>query len=312
MILDWTEITVSVPVSFADLAGAVAMMTVSHGIYIEDYSRLEQEALEIAHINLIDEELLKKDRETAVVHIYIPTEDNPDEALSFLSERLTAARIPFAVGRGTLSDEDWADGWKKYFKPTEVGRRLLICPAWETPPPDNTRAVLLIEPGAAFGSGTHETTRLCLEALDGAIKGGERVLDIGCGSGILSIGALLLGAKEALGVDIDAMAVKTAKQNGELNGFFAPRFSAVCGNLADSVTGQYEVIVANIVADVIMSFACDARKLLKDSGVFITSGIIDTRADEVLAALINVGFTALSRHEERGWICFVLKKEEQV
>ncbi len=309
--MDWTEIKISVPIFYADTAGAIALMTVSYGIYVEDYSHLEAETLEIAHIDLIDEELLKKDRDTAVIHIYIPREENPDEAVSFLSERLTAEGIPFTAERGTLSDEDWALGWKKYFKPMEIGTRLLVCPAWEVPQKDNARAVLFIEPGAAFGSGTHETTRLCLTALDRMIQGKESVLDIGCGSGILSIGALLLGASEALGIDIDETAVKTARQNGELNGFFAPRFSAVCGNLADCVTKRYDVISANIVADVIISFAADAYRLLTDEGTFITSGIIDTRAEEVVSVLKGVGFTLFEQSEERGWVCLIMRKAKK-
>lgn len=306
--MDWTEIKISVPVSRLEDAGGIAHMTVPYGVYIEDYSFLEEETFEIAHTDLIDEKLLQKDRENAVIHVYFSSQDNPDEAAAFIRERLTASGIPYSVETAVCGDEDWVNNWKKHYKPVFIGERLVICPAWIKLGDSKGRKVLLMEPGAAFGSGTHETTRLCLQALDSVIKSGDTVLDVGCGSGILSIASLLLGADEALGVDIDALAVKTARENGRLNGFSQPRFTVVQGSLADKVKKKYGVIAANIVADIILSFCADAFSLTESGGVFITSGIIDCREKEVAHALEKTGFKVRERLYEGGWVCLVSEK----
>ena len=307
--MDWTEVKIEIPADCIDRAADIANMVVPYGIYIEDYRNLEAETWEIANIDLIDEELLQKDRTKGYVHIYISPEENPQEAVAFLSERFTAAGIPHKIDLSLCKNEDWENNWKEFFKPMKVGEKLLIQPLWidEIDNPEH-RAVLTIEPGLAFGTGGHHTTRLCLETLERYVKAGDAVLDTGCGSGILAIAALLLGANKAVGVDIDELAVKTAIENGKQNGFAEPRYTILQGNLADKVTGAYDVVVANIVADIIMLFAKDVGRFLRPNGVFITSGIIDTREQEVRAALEENGFAVLERNEQNGWICFVCKK----
>lgn len=307
--MDWTEIKITVPAADAGRAADIANMAVPYGLYLEDYSDLEQGAREIAHVDLIDEELLARDRTRAVVHLYISPEENPAEAAAFLRERYAAAGIGFELTTGEVSEEDWANNWKKYFKPLPVGGRLLICPTWEPVPPSGGRAVLRIDPGMAFGTGGHETTRLVLEALERHIRGGETLLDVGCGSGILSIAALLLGAERTAGVDIDALAVKTAVENGELNGMRPPRYTIHQGNLVDKIGGEYDIVAANIVADAIISLSADIPPFLKPGGVYIASGIIDTRERDVLAALERCGFEVTERYERGGWLCLVSKKK---
>lgn len=306
--MDWTEIKIKIPVSDIELAQSIALMAVPYGFYTEDYSNLEAEALEIAHIDLIDEELLARDRDNAVIHIYISPEESPAEAIAFLSERFSAEGISHVIENTPCSDEDWTNNWKKYYKPFSVGKRLYVCPAWMEPGDVGERRVLLMEPGAAFGTGSHNTTRLCLEVLDSLIKDGDTVLDIGAGSGILSIAALLLGAKEAFAVDIDKFAAKTAAANAEMNGFLPPRYTAVCGDLADKVKGKYTVVAANIVADVIKRFIPVVGEYMTGDGVFLMSGIIDTRADEVLSCLSENGFTLSGRRDEGGWVCLTAHK----
>ena len=303
--MDWVELTVTVATSDIDRASAIAHMVVPYGLYIEDYSDLEEAAWEIAHIDLIDEDLLQKDRAESIVHIYIEEGNNPAEAVSFISDRLNAEKIAFRIETDGCSEEDWADKWKAFFKPTAVGERLFVRPIWIDDYDAGDRAVLNIEPGAAFGTGTHDTTRLCLETLDKIIKKGDTVLDIGCGSGILAISSMLLGATEAFGVDIDELAVKTAKENGKMNGFDEPELKFVCGDLADKVTKQYDVVVANIVADIIILFSTQVRAFMKQGAKFIASGIIDTRADEVVIALQNAGLKLVERIEQGGWDCLV-------
>ncbi len=301
---NWTEVKISVNCKDVDKAGDIANMVVPYGIYIEDYSELEKEAWEIAHIDLIDEELLAKDRSKAIVHIYISPEENPLEAVSFLSERYNSENIENEILLNECKNEDWENNWKQYFHPIPVGNKLLIRPIWEEEFEAKGRRVLNIEPGLAFGTGTHETTRLCLETLENYVHEGTTVLDIGCGSGILSIASLLLGAKKAVGVDIDALAVKTAKENGEVNGFTEPEFTVFQGNLTDKVSGKYDIVVANIVADVIIMFLKDVASFMNEGGVFITSGIIDTREQDVIDGFEKYGFTVKARHTEGGWVCF--------
>lgn len=305
----WTEITVTVDTKDIETAGNIANMVVPYGIYIEDYSALEEETMEIAHIDLIEASLLQKDRTKGIIHIYISPEENPAEAVSFLEERLQSAGIAYTLGTDLCAMEDWVNNWKKYFHPMPVGDKLLIRPTWEDADPTDGRKVLHIEPGLAFGTGSHPTTRLCLETLEKVVTPGATVLDIGCGSGILSIAALLLGAQTAFGVDIDKLAVKTANANALENGFGADRFVAVEGNLSDNVSGQYDIIVANIVADIIMQFNPQVAQFLKPGGTYITGGIIDVREDEVLASFAANGFTVQQRFEDKGWLVFVLKHE---
>ena len=303
--MEYTEVKIYVKTEDTERASNIAVMAVPYGIYIEDYSDLEEAAWEIAHIDLIDEDLLQKDRAESIVHIYIEEGNNPAEAVSFISDRLTAEKIGFRIETDGCSEEDWADKWKAFFKPTPVGERLFVRPIWIDDYDAGNRAVLNIEPGAAFGTGTHDTTRLCLETLDKIIKGGDTVLDIGCGSGILAIASMLLGATEGFGVDIDELAVKTAKENGKMNGLDEPELKFVCGDLADKVTKQYDVVVANIVADIIILFSTQVRAFMKQGAKFIASGIIDTRADEVVTALQNAGLKLTERIEHGGWVCLV-------
>ncbi len=305
--MDWTEVKINVNSKDVDKAGDIAQMVVPYGIYIEDYSDLEEAAWEIAHIDLIDEDLLKKNRDKAIVHIYISPEENPAEAVAFLSERYNAEKIAHEIDLSVCRNQDWENNWKEYFKPMPVGEKLLIRPVWEDEYNADGRAVLSIEPGLAFGSGGHDTTRLCLETLEKHINADVELLDIGCGSGILGIAGLLLGAKTATGVDIDALAVKTAKENGEINGFTEPQFTVLEGNLTDKVTGKYDVVVANIVADIIVMFTKNVGKFLKEDGIYITSGIINTREQDVLDAFEKYGFNVVGRHESCGWLCFETK-----
>lgn len=305
--MDWTEITVTVPSENIETAGNIAQMTVPYGIYIEDYSDLEQEVLEIANIDLIDEELLKKDREHGIIHIYISPEENPAEAVSFIRERLDAEDIPCEISSGSCDVESCLVNWRKYFKPIPVGEKILIRPVWRDDYDADGRVVLNLEPGLAFGTGTHETTRLCLEALEKHVKNGTRMLDVGCGSGILSVAGLLLGAESAVGIDIDELAVKASRENARLNDV-EDRYKGIKGNLADQVEGTYDIITANIVADAIIMLSADIEKHMDENTIYIMSGIIDTRLQDVLDALPD-NLEVFEQYEEKGWLCLVAKKK---
>lgn len=307
--MEWTEIKITVDAENADAAGNIAQMTVPYGIYVEDYSHLKEDVEEVAHIDLIDEELLKKDRSKAVVHVYISPEDSPAEAVAFLSERYAAAGIRHKIETAPCVQEDWINNWKKYFHPIKVGKKLLIRPDWEKAENPEGRVVLDLEPGIAFGTGTHETTRLCMEFLEEYVKPGCAMLDVGCGSGILSVAGLLLGAKSAVGVDIDPLAVKTAGQNAARN-HVENRFTGICGSLTEKVEGTFDVVVANIVADVIMELTKDIRKFLSPGAAFLMSGIIDEREADVLQALKGK-FRVVGRKEEKGWVALAAVAESR-
>ncbi|MBQ3417079.1 MAG: 50S ribosomal protein L11 methyltransferase [Ruminococcus sp.] len=303
--MDWTEIKIEISAKDVDTASAIANMTVPYGIYIEDYSALEDEVLEIAHIDLIDEDLLAQDRDKAKIHIYIDPEDNVDEAVIFLREHLTAAGISHTIDRNDVKEDDWLNNWRKFFQPMKVGEKLLINPSWYEDTDPEGRAVLNIDPGLAFGTGKHETTRLCLELLEKYLKDGDRVLDVGCGSGILGIASVLLGASYAFGVDIDEMAVKTANENAAVNKA-DDKFVAVCGDLTEKVEGKYNIVVANIVADAIILLSESVSEFMNADSVYIVSGIIDVRADDVKEA-VSDRFTIIEEKTDGGWYAFAMK-----
>ena len=300
--MEWTDIRLTVAQKDAEQAEAVATMIAEGGIYIEDYSDIEEQVEQIAHVDLIEPELLEKPRDVVIIHLYLEPGTQPAETLAVVQARMEAAGIAYTVETEGIEQEDWQNGWRKYYHPLEIGRRLAVVPSWQEY--DTDRVKLLLDPGLAFGTGGHETTSLCLEALDELVQGGERMLDIGTGSGILAIAALKLGAASAEGVDIDPVAVRTAVENAALNQV-EDRFSGLVGNLSDQASGTYQIITANIVANAIISLSPAVPGLLAEGGHFIASGIIDTRADEVEEALRAAGLTVAARKEKRGWVCFV-------
>ena len=303
--MEWTDIRLTVAKADAEQAEAVATMIAEGGIYIEDYSDIEQQVAEIAHVDLIEQELLDKPRDTVIIHMYLEPSAQPAETLALIEARMEGAGIPYTVELEKVEQEDWQNGWRKYYHPMEIGRHLAVVPSWQEYETD--RVKLILDPGLAFGTGGHETTSLCLEALDQLVRGGERVLDIGTGSGILASAALKLGAARAEGVDIDPVAVRTAGENAALNGV-ADRLTVLVGDLSDKASGQYQIITANIVANAIMALAPAVPGLMAEGGVFIASGIIDTRKEEVIAALQAAGLKVQEVKEKRGWECIVCTK----
>ena len=212
-----------------------------------------------------------------------------------------------------LRDEDWENNWKQYYKPMEIGERLLVIPQWEQVDPGQ-RVPLILDPGLTFGTGSHATTRLCLTALEKTVAQGDRVLDLGCGSGILSIAALRLGASQALAVDIDDKCLDVAYENAALNGIGKDRYTVRVGDvlsdgsLRRELEGSYDIVVANIVADVIIALAPLVPSMLRPGGTFLCSGIIDDRAEEVRAALEAAGWTVLETQSADGWFAYTCRR----
>lgn len=302
--MEWTELTVKVNHKDSDTAADIVSFAAEGGIYVEDYSALEDDVHEVLPWAMIDDELLEKDRENVLIHIYVKPESNPVEVKAFLQERLSACKIPHEIQLVLKEEDEWLNNWRQYYQPIEVGEKLLIQPVFKEEAPESDRVVIRIEPGLAFGTGNHESTRLCLEAVEDYVKTGDKVLDIGCGSGILSIASVLLGAESAFGADIDATAVRIANENGALNGV-QDKFSAKCGDLTEHAKGKYNLVLANIVADVIINLTDNVADYMEDGAVFVMSGIIDTREQDVLDALSKNGFNIIRRKTQNGWVCLV-------
>ncbi len=306
---EWTQIKATGRRELLDTMCAVMSM-IDAQIQIEDYGDLDELMLDGVYGDLIDEEVKNADREHASVSVYLPRERSLSEAMSFLRERFAAAAPDGGVTVETvgMSEEDWAETWKKYYHPVKVGRAVIV-PAWEKYDPEPGEITVTMDPGMAFGTGTHETTRLVIGLIDKYLARGGRVLDVGCGSGILSICAAKLGAGRCFAYDIDPVAVRVAEENVRANG---GGDRIVCGtsDLLASVDREekYDLIVANIVADIILRMSADVGDLLARDGVLIVSGIIDERANEVTDAFLSLGYTVVEEAHENGWCAAALKK----
>lgn len=297
----YNQIKVSVDKKDSETATAVmTAMDFFGGLMIEDYSDIDA-----CPWDYVDEELLKKDKTTVSISGFV---EGNEDILSLLEKLKLMLPQKSTVEVISVNEDDWANNWKKYYHTINVGEHLVIKPSWidyEKKPDD---IVVELDPGMAFGTGTHETTRMCMAHLEKYINKNSRVLDIGCGSGILSITSVLIGAESVLGVDIDPVAVKTAKENGEMNGFLPPVYNIKRGDLVSEAEGEYDVVVANIIADVIISVCPDVKKFMSKNGVFISSGIIIDRKDDVKDAFLKNGYTIVDEKNEGEWVSFVCKK----
>lgn len=270
--------------------------------------------------------LVKNGGQTCVCAYFVPDEESDARILAAKERMGVLKEMDLGLDLGsleihqeTIREEDWRNNWRQFYKPLEIGERLMVVPDWERESAeDNERVKLYLEPGLVFGTGEHQTTQLCLEALEKTIEQDDTVLDVGSGSGILSITALLLGAKSARAVDIDQSAKRIAYENADLNQIDKSKYDVLIGNaLSDEdiqktiENDSYDLIVANIVADVIINLAPLAQKWIREGGTFISSGIIDEREKEVETAIVAAGFAIISRSEKDDWVCFVARAGEK-
>ena len=292
----WTQIKVTVRLEELDKLSALMSM-VDTNIQIEDYSDID---LDSVYGDLIDESILNADKTIASVSVYVPAERSYKDALAFIQERLDAEKLEARIEVIGVDEEDWANSWKQYYKPLHIGGRIVVVPAWEKYDPKDGEIVVTMDPGMAFGTGSHETTRLEIELLQKYVKDGCSMLDVGTGSGILAICASKLGAGYCEAYDIDPMAVRVAKENVAGAGIT----NIKCGQsnlLADIPVRRYDVICANIVADIILRMLPDIPKFMHKGTVLLASGIISERRDEILSALDKNGLRAVDVLEDNGW-----------
>lgn len=322
--MQWIELTIKTTPAAIDLVCDRLTVLGFDSFIIDDQEQfhdfLEQNR---QYWDYVDEGLEKQMEGLSQIRLYLEQSASAPETIEGLKSQLAALRTQYpSVDFGSLDvqlanvkDEDWENNWKQYYKPLPIGEKLVVVPAWEEQPADG-RVALRLDPGLIFGTGSHATTRMCLEAIETLAAPDKRVLDLGCGSGILSIGALVLGCKEAVGCDIDPKAPDVAMDNAALNGIGADRFRVYAGDiLADrgmraALGTNFDIVLANIVADVILPLAPLSREFLAPGGTFVTSGIIEGRQDEIEHALKKAGYSIEKHFCEEEWHCFVCSVRE--
>lgn len=313
--MTYSEIVFTVDSKNKEIASDIVGMLNCGGIYIEDYTDLEDDPT-VKQVGIVDEALLEKDKTKVLLHVYADEHTSVENCLAFVSDRFSSESITYEVEIKHVDEEDYANSWKQYYKPIKIGNRIVIVPEWEPYEKADGEITVTLNPGMAFGTGTHETTSMCIEALQDIVFEGDEVLDIGCGSGILSVTALLCGANRADATDIDRNAVNVAYENAELNGV-KDRLHATEDNILSAESPirtagkKYNVVIANIVADVIIEICGFVKTLIKPYGCFVASGIISERLDDVVKAMNDNGLCVAAIHEKRGWNCIIANPDTE-
>ena len=315
--MEWLEMKIDTSHAGLDPVCAMLEQQGVTGLMIDDETDF-QDFLEHnrQYWDYVDEELLAEKRGVSRVTFYLERNENALSTIAAVRMAMSAMKkahpeyAPLRLTMDNVADADWENNWKQFYKPMEIGDRLLVVPEWEQAS-DPQRIILRLNPGLTFGTGSHATTRLCLQALDKHIHGGEKVLDLGCGSGILSIAALRLGAASAFACDIDEKCVDVAYENAALNNITRDTYTVRWGDvlhdqqLRTEMGGGYDMVVANIVADVIMGLSGSVRDFLKPGGLFLCSGIINDRAEEVLQKLKSDGWDVIEQRSSEGWFSYL-------
>lgn len=321
--MNWIKVTIyTTNAGIEPVSGRLLQLGIT-GLEIEDAQEFDDFLEESKEFwDYVDDNLVEKMHGETNVKVYVSDDTAGRELLLAIKSTLAELKTidtdnefgRLEMETDGMTEQDWANNWRKYFHPMEIGEKIMIKPEWEEITEPTDRIVFNIEPGMSFGTGSHYTTQLCLEALEKYIKEGDRMLDLGCGSGILSVIALMLGAKEAVAVDIDPNAVDTAYQNAARNNVDKSKYTVLAGNVvtdpdiqAAIAKNKYEVVCANIVADVIIGLAPKAKEYMKEDGVFITSGIIEDRIDDVKNALTENGFEIVKVNQRKDWASIICR-----
>lgn len=322
--MNWSEVTIETAKPMLDVLCAMLTDLGFKGFSVYDPDDFDElMAGRVGHWDYLEEglqEALTQGKPS--VTVYVPENAQGAEQMTGLRTMLEQLKKrEDADDFGALNikikgirEEDWANNWKQYFRPLAIGERLWITPTWVDEPVPEGRIPLRIDPGSSFGTGQHDTTKLCLGFLEQAVQQDAKVLDIGCGSGILSIGAMLLGAKSAVAIDIEQNAAESACENAERNGIDTAAYETICGNILDDsalverLGDGYDVVCANIVADILIAMRELFVRFMRDGASLLLSGIIDERLDEVLDAMQSVGLTVRQIEQSAGWAAVLMAK----
>ena len=318
--MGWNKITINTRTSAEDMISYELTELGACGVEVEDHVSLTEEDMKVMYVDLLPDDIAPDDG-TAKIHCYFDEEEDLEQITMKIQAMLHRLSEFMEIGEGTISfdktkEEDWVNNWKKFFKPIRLDEQIVIKPTWETLEDQTEDTVVVeIDPGTAFGTGSHETTKLCIQGMKPYIKEDTRILDVGCGSGILSIIALKLGAGHAVLTDIDPHAISASEENFEVNHIEEERFEIYRGNVLDDQEfskslGQkcYPLVVANILADVISPLIEMVDQFLTEDGVFVISGIIDTKEQEISEKLLNYGFEILETRRMKDWVSMTAKK----
>ncbi len=303
----WTQIKVTVPLRELDALVAVMSM-INNNLMIEDYSDIDTN-LKTCYGDLIDEKILNANKDIASVSVFIPSDRSYMDDLAYIRQRCGELDLHAEVELVGVNEEDWANSWKQYYKPIKIGEKIVICPAWERYTPAAGEIVIRMDPGMAFGTGTHETTRLVIRLLEKYTKEGQRMLDVGTGTGILAICASRLGAEICRAYDIDPTAVRVARENIKDSGL--ENVTCDQSDLLKQVSlegGQYDLVCANIVADIIIRMTPDVGRYMKDDAVLLASGIIAERCDDVVECFERNGFKVVEKLTDNDWCGLAVMK----
>lgn len=320
--MKWTQYSLKTTTAATDMISYTLGEIGVEGIEIEDHVPLTEDEKRQMYVDILPD--TEPDDGTAIINFYRDTDENPEEFLAKVNAALDELRSFMDIGEATVTvsetaDKDWINNWKEFFHTFRVSDRIVIKPTWEESVEladyKEDDIVISIDPGTAFGTGSHETTRLCINALERHVTKGMNILDVGCGSGILSIVATKFGAGHALGIDIDEYAIPSTLENRDINNVTPEQFEAICGNildddkLQDSVGDEcYDIAVANILANVIIPLSGEVGRHIKPGGLFISSGIINTAAGDVKEAITANGFEIIETDTLGDWYCFVARK----
>lgn len=321
--MEWTELKIYTSSDGVEIVTGRLIDIGISGFVIQDKNDFE-DFLQRKNGNwdYIDDDLYELRTCETSVTVYIPCDESGMEMLLSVRAEIAALKALDTDGQygklecelSQIREEDWANNWKQYFKPLKIGDRLLIKPSWELAPQEDGRCIVEIDPAASFGTGQHNTTQLCLELLEKNLSQGDRLLDLGCGSGILSVAAMKLGAQSACAVDIEESAVKVAEENALKNAVPADKYTCMCGDiisdgaLRDRIGGGYDIVCANIVADVLVAMSPYFSLFVRDGGRLVVSGIIEKRRDEVVGAIERGGFKMIEERQKDDWIACAFAK----
>lgn len=307
---DWMEVTVVTSSEAVEAVSGIMYNTGVKGVSIEDPEDIEFKKKHPGDWDYFDETLLDV-KDSAIVKGYYKEDEEFEGYVKYIKESVENLS-QFAIDKGKglvtvskVNEEDWENNWKKYYKPAKIGQRIVVKPIWEQYDKKDGELLVELDPGMAFGTGTHETTRMCVKSLEKYVTKDSTVFDIGTGSGILAIAAAKLEAKRVVGVDLDPVAVKSASENVKYNDI--SNIEILHGNLMEVVDGKADIVVANIIADIIIFLADDVKNFILPGGKFISSGIINTRKDDVVEKLKSAGFEIVEVLEEGEWVCIVSK-----